>query len=75
MHNQLHPHHLPGATKIYSEEEMDEDPEMEVKMRKAMVPAWIAIIASRCLCSSASPSLVVVSAWHVLLIWLRLGCW
>ena len=30
MHNQLHPHHLPGAAEVDFEEEMDEDPEMEV---------------------------------------------
>jgi len=29
LHNQLHPHHLPGAAKLDSEDEMDEDPRME----------------------------------------------
>jgi len=30
LHNQLHPHHLPGVAEFISEDEMDEDPEMEV---------------------------------------------
>jgi len=30
LHNQLHPHHLPGAAEIDSEDETDEDPEIEV---------------------------------------------
>jgi len=29
LHNQLHPHHLPRAAELDSEDEMDEDPEME----------------------------------------------
>jgi len=29
LHNQLHPHHLPGAAEIDSKDEMDEDLEME----------------------------------------------
>ena len=29
LHNQLHPHHLPGAAELDSEDEMDEDPELE----------------------------------------------
>jgi len=29
LHNQLHPHHLPGVAELDSEDEMDEDPEME----------------------------------------------
>ena len=28
LHNQLHPHHLPGAAELDSEDEMDEDPEI-----------------------------------------------
>ena len=30
LHNQLHPHHLPRSAEIDSEDEMDEDPEMEL---------------------------------------------
>ena len=30
LHNQLHPHHLPGVAEIDSEDEMDEDPEIKV---------------------------------------------
>jgi len=29
LHNQLHPHHLPGAAELDSEDEMDEDLEIE----------------------------------------------
>jgi len=29
LHNQLHPHHLPGAAELDSGDEMDEDPEIE----------------------------------------------
>jgi len=29
LHNQLHPHHLPGAAELDSKDEMDEDPVME----------------------------------------------
>jgi len=29
LHNQLLPHHLPGAAEIDSKDEMDEDPEIE----------------------------------------------
>ena len=28
LHNQLHPHHLPGGAELDSEDEMDEDPEI-----------------------------------------------
>jgi len=30
LHNQLHPHHLPGVAELGSDDEMDENPAMEV---------------------------------------------